>query len=76
MIVKGQRQIGKTYIITKFAEENYENCVKVDFSEESDIGKVSEQNLNINRIVSEISLLKDADIVPGSTLLFFDEIQE
>ncbi len=76
LIVKGQRQIGETYIITKFAEENYENCVKVDFSEEPDIGKVFEQNLNINRIVSEISLLKDADVVPGSTLLFFDEIQE
>lgn len=76
LIIKGQRQIGKTYIITRFAEENYENCVKVDFSEEPDLGKVFEQNLDVNRIVSEISLLKDADIMPGSTLLFFDEIQE
>lgn len=71
MIIKGRRQIGKTYIITRFAEENYENCVKVDFSEEPDLGKVFEQNLDVNRIVSEISLLKDADIMPGSTLLFF-----
>ena len=76
LVVKGQRQVGKTYIINAFADENYGNCVRIDFSEEPDMKRIFDRNLDVDRIVSEIELVKNERISPGSTLLFFDEIQE
>lgn len=37
LLVKGQRQVGKTYIIRRFAEDNYEHMVYMDFSQQKDL---------------------------------------
>ncbi len=76
LVIKGQRQVGKTYIVERFAADNYSNLVKVTFSEEPECGDVFDGSLDVDRIVAALAVIKDADIVPGSTLLFFDEIQD
>ena len=76
MLIKGQRQVGKTFIIRRFAESEYESLLEIDFSKDRRIKKVFESDLDVNEIVDNLSLYTGKTIVPGKTLLFFDEIQE
>ena len=76
LVIKGQRQVGKTYIVKRFAEENYSNIVEIDFSREPACRNVFNGALDVDRIVAELAVIKDTDIIPGSTLLFFDEVQD
>ena len=76
MLIKGQRQVGKTFIIRRFAESEYENLLEIDFSKDKSMRKVFESDLDVERIVENLELLTGTDITPGKTLLFFDEIQE
>ena len=76
MLIKGQRQVGKTFIIRRFAESEYENLLEIDFSKDKSIRKVFESDLDVDRIVENLELITGMDITPGKTLLFFDEIQE
>ena len=76
ILMKGQRQVGKTFIIRRFAESEYEDHLEIDFSKDVKIRKVFENGLNVDEIVDNLSLYYGKRIVPGKTLLFFDEIQE
>lgn len=76
LVVKGQRQVGKTFIIKKFGEENYESILYLNLAEETDIHKVFDGDFDIDRIVGTLGYLKKIDVVPGKTLIVFDEIQE
>ena len=76
MLIKGQHQVGKTFIIRRFAESEYESLLEIDFSKDKSIRKVFESDLDVDRIVENLELITGMDIIPGKTLLFFDEIQE
>lgn len=77
LIVKGARQIGKTESILKFAEENYENIVKINFVEEPKYKMITGDGYAVNDIVKNISRLDPGKkFEPGKTLLFFDELQD
>jgi predicted AAA+ superfamily ATPase len=74
LLVRGARQIGKTYIINKFAE-NFPTSVTINFESNTEYVKI----FNIkdpDRIIEQIELLSGERIIPGQTLLFLDEIQE
>lgn len=76
LIVRGARQIGKTYSIKAFGKENFKDKIHVvDFEKNPDWIRVFEKNLDPIRIISELEILLNAKITPGSDLLFFDEIQ-
>ena len=76
-LLKGLRQVGKTVIIKKFAEENYENVVYINFKVEIEVKKAFDGNLNVDEIIRNISFIKiDSKFVPYKTVLIFDEIQE
>ena len=75
LILKGARQVGKTYIIEKFAKGYYKNIVKIDFERNPNYATIFSQDLDIFRIVNEIELIFKTKIEPENTLLFFDEIQ-
>lgn len=77
LLIKGQRQVGKTYIIREFGKKNYEHFIEVNFSEQSDASNDFEGNLDVDTLISLLSVrFGSENIVPGSTLIFFDEIQE
>ena len=75
LLVRGARQVGKSYSIKKFAKEAFENLVEINF-EQNPKYKACFDTLNPKKIIASISILSNSDITPGKTLLFLDEIQE
>lgn len=78
LLVYGQRQIGKTFIIESFAKENYSGYVYADLSKDSEFRSVFEnQNLSIDNIMLSIRTIRTLGSENLSdTLFFFDEIQD
>lgn len=77
LVIKGLRQIGKTFAARKFAQENYEHVVYINFKNNDDIKPVFERNFDIDRIIIDLSaMLPQYDFIPYKTVLIFDEIQE
>ena len=77
LLIKGQRQVGKTYIIREFGKRNYESFIEINFSEQSDMINDFKGNLDCDTLISLLSVRFGSEkFVPGSTLIFFDEIQE
>ncbi|MCL2128832.1 MAG: AAA family ATPase [Treponema sp.] len=76
LLVKGARQIGKTFSILQFAQEQYPYCVNINFDENPAYRAIFDGNLDMETIVKQISLrVPKATLVPGETLIFLDEIQ-
>lgn len=77
LIVKGQRQTGKTFIIEQFGRDNYEHVISFDLSENRAVRSAFDGNLDVDTVVRNLMLYHDpSDFIPGSTLIFLDEIQE
>ena len=77
LVVKGPRQVGKTESIRRFAESHYESIVEINFVEEPKYKTIVADGYSADAIVKNISLLDPGKrFVAGSTLLFFDELQE
>jgi len=75
LLVRGARQVGKSYSITKFGGSEFNNLVTVNFEQKPQF-KTCFDTLEPNKIVETLSVLSKSDIIPGKTLLFLDEIQE
>lgn len=76
LLLTGVRQCGKTYIVEEFARENFESYVYVNFESSDSIAGIFDYDFDVKRIITEIERNYQTRIIPGSTLLFFDEIQE
>ncbi len=74
LIVRGARQVGKTWAIKYFAETNFENYLIINLEEQKEIRKLFGKN-DTSTIINELSILFNHTITPGKTLLFIDEIQ-
>lgn len=74
LIIRGARQVGKTYMIEEFAGSDFKNCLKINLEERPELKKLF-FNYDVKRILTELSILLNEDITPGNTLLFIDEIQ-
>lgn len=77
LLVKGVKQCGKTTSIVKFAKENYENVVYLNFIEHPEYKSLFEDSLDVNEIIKKMTLLYEYKISneKGKTILIFDEIQ-
>lgn len=75
LILYGARQVGKTYTILSFGKENYKNVAYINFEDNTEISKIFEQNLEVERIIQELSVKLGITILEEDTLIFFDEIQ-
>lgn len=76
LLVKGARQIGKSFIIRQFGLENYKNFIEMNFEERPELTTIFEGNLSVDELTQKISLfLNSVSFVPGETLIFLDEIQ-
>lgn len=76
LLVTGARQIGKTYLIREFGARNYENVVEINLLENVDAREAFETARNTTDLFMRISLVADAELVAGKTLIFIDEVQE
>src|SRR4030042_2323564 len=76
LIVRGARQVGKTYTITGFGRAYFENCVVIDFERNPACKNIFETDLQPARIISDLELATSQRIVADKALVFFDEIQE
>lgn len=78
LIMKGCRQCGKTYIVRKFAEENYKNVVYLNFFQNADYASVFSDSLEIDHIIMMMSALIGPDVKfeANKTIIILDEIQE
>lgn len=75
LILRGARQVGKSFTIEKFGKENFKNVVTLNFEFKPDFADCFE-SLDPNRIVSRIELMTETDITDEHSLLFLDEIQQ
>ena len=76
LILKGARQVGKTWLVKEFGKKYYHSYVYFNFDEEDELKSIFEVNKNPERIIQLLSLLANEKIEPGKTLIIFDEIQE
>ncbi|MCL2156326.1 MAG: ATP-binding protein, partial [Leptospirales bacterium] len=77
LLVKGARQIGKTFIIDKFGREFYKKYIYINFIENPGLKTIFDESLEAGEIYKKISLnFLNLEFVPGDTLIFLDEIQE
>ncbi|MDA3800222.1 MAG: AAA family ATPase [Kiritimatiellae bacterium] len=75
LIIRGARQVGKTYSITEFGHQFFKYQIKIDFEKNVQLRKVFQGDLSPKRLVQLIELETEIDIIEGETLLFMDEIQ-
>ena len=77
LIVQGARQTGKTYIVERFAEENYDEYVEINFKQMPSAIDIFSGDLTVDNMVMAMRFrFPEKKIIPGKTMIFFDEIQE
>lgn len=77
LVIKGCRQCGKTSSVVRFAQQNYEHIIYLDFHEHKEYKSFFTGALDVDTLVLNISVgIKNARFVPGKTCLVFDEIQD
>ncbi len=76
LLLKGARQVGKTFVLLEFGKNYYDNVVYLHFEGNTQtLNKIFEPDLNPQRIIEEISAYSRQSIFPSKTLIIFDEIQ-
>lgn len=75
LILRGARQVGKSYLVETFGKNNFQNCVVVNFEFQPQL-KDCFQTLDPSEIINKLQLLLGVQIQDDKTLLFLDEIQE
>lgn len=75
LLLLGARQVGKTYLLQELAAREFDDSIYINLERDHTISTLFEENLNPKRIIAEIEYLNNKKIIPGKTLLIFDEIQ-
>lgn len=75
VLLRGARQVGKSYLVRELGND-FKRFIEINFELNPGLKSIFEEDLNPVRIVRDISITFDQEVVPGETLLFFDEIQE
>ncbi len=77
LLIKGQRQVGKTYIVNYFGRTNYKSYIYINFLENPEYTNIFEGSLNATDIYERMSsYIHDIKFIEENTLIFIDEIQE
>lgn len=77
LVVQGARQTGKTYIIERFAEDNYDEIVEINFKQMPSAMEIFSGDLTVENMIMALRFrFPDKKIIPGKSLIFLDEIQE
>ena len=76
LIIKGARQVGKTYILKEFGSNNYYDVAYFNFDHDEGLSSLFNNTKDPKRIIEQLSFVYGKKINPESTLIIFDEIQE
>ncbi|MCF0186375.1 MAG: ATP-binding protein [Bacteroidaceae bacterium] len=76
LLIKGARQVGKTYLVREFGKNEYESFIEINFYSDSNLKSIFEGNLSAEEIYKRITFnIPNVSLIPGKTLIFLDEIQ-
>lgn len=76
LILKGVRQVGKTWILNEFGKQFYDNIAYFNFDEQEELMSFFETTKDVKRILQNLMMVNGLPILPEKTLIIFDEIQE
>ena len=76
LILKGVRQVGKTWLLKEFGKRYYENVAYFNFDENEEYKQFFETTKDVDRILQNLMMASGNRILPGKTLVVFDEIQD
>ena len=76
LILKGARQVGKTWILQEFGKKYFDDVLYINFENTGNISSLFEGSIEPNRIIEYLSAVHHKKIEPQKTLIIFDEIQE
>ncbi len=76
LIIRGARQVGKTWLMKEFGRSEYSKCAYVNFESNTVLRSLFSDNFNIDRIITALQIETGVTIEPQNTLLILDEIQE
>lgn len=76
MLLRGARQIGKTWAVERFGKEQYKYFVKFDLDRSPEVVDAFRISKEPSRIIKELQAYSEVPLLPGETLIFIDEIQE
>lgn len=76
LMIKGARQVGKTYIVREFGRSEYSSFIEINFIEHKDYKEIFSGNLSADEIYKRMTAyLPNIELIPSDTLIFLDEIQ-
>ncbi|MDR1700301.1 MAG: AAA family ATPase [Lachnoclostridium sp.] len=76
MILKGARQVGKTWLMKKFGQEYYDEVIYINFDEKTSESNIFDSSKSAHLIIDKLQIIRNKTIDPQNTLIIFDEIQE
>ena len=76
LIVKGVRQVGKTWLLKEFGRRYYDNIAYFNFDENPEYRDFFISTKDVRRIIPNLAMAGGQEIIPGKTLLIFDEVQD
>lgn len=75
LILQGARQVGKTYILKEFGNNEYERVAYFNFEEDRELNDFFKDKIVPEKIIEKLSIYSEKQILPEKTLIIFDEIQ-
>jgi predicted AAA+ superfamily ATPase len=75
LLIKGARQVGKTWLMKEFGKNEYESVAYINFEKATQLVNLFEVDFDIPRILTSVQLITGIIPKPGETLIIFDEIQ-
>ncbi|MDR0853458.1 MAG: AAA family ATPase, partial [Clostridiales Family XIII bacterium] len=76
LVLKGARQVGKTWLMNEFARKAYDDSIYISFDKDADAAKVFDDTKDPKLILERLGLIRGKTILPEKTLIILDEIQE
>lgn len=76
LILKGVRQVGKTWLLNEFGRRYYDNVAYFNFDEQKELVSFFETTKDVKRILQNLTMVNGSPIMPEKTLVIFDEVQE
>jgi len=76
LVIKGARQVGKTWLMKEFADRAYEDSVYISFDKDTDARKLFDDTKDPKLIIERLALIRGKAVMPEKTLIILDEIQE
>jgi predicted AAA+ superfamily ATPase len=74
LVLRGARQVGKTWLVREFAKENFDHIIEINFDHTPEQAKLFVKG-DVDRCLQLLEMEHNLDIIPGKTLIFLDEIQ-